>query len=155
MKQDKTNPGNGLRSLIDGALAKVAQKAAASGITNATRVSLSGVIGAAQSNTYDAPSYTPLTTGNALLIVNASSTVSNAGDGVTLQPRLAGAPIAGVAGNANATGGTGADGSFSVVIPIVAGVPIVPGAVITNNTGGHTVSTAAGGLQVTVIELQT
>lgn len=145
-----------LEALVAIALAR-AIKAAGSPTakgTNATRTSLSGIIGAGQTNTFDAPAYTPLTTGTALLIVSSVNTVSSAGDGVAMAFRVNGSPLANYSGNAHAVGGTTGSGSASAVMPIVKGVPITPGAALGNNTTGHTVATAAGGLVVTVVELQ-
>ena len=124
------------------------------GGTLATRTSLSGIIGASNQITFDAPAYTPLTTGSALLIVNAEVTTSGSGDGVALLPRVANANLAGLGGNASAVAGTIGSGSFSCVIPITQGVALTPGVQAANNTGAHTCSCAAGGLQVTIIELQ-
>lgn len=136
-------------------IARLAGISGTPGSVNATRTSTSGVIGAALTNTFDAPAYTPVTTGSALLIVNSLNTTSGSGDGVALIPRLGMASIANVAGNADAVGGTVGSGSLTTVIAIVAGVPIVPGVQIAQNTGGHTVATGAAGLQVTIVELQT
>lgn len=122
--------------------------------TNATRNTASGVIGAAQSITFDAPAYTPLTTGFALIMIAYNGTVSNAGDGVIIQPRI-NAASANNASNANSSGGDEAAGVAYGLQAITAGVAFTPGVVVTNNTGGHTVAAGASGIQVTVIELQT
>lgn len=145
-----------LEGLVALALAR-AVKAAGSPTakgTNATRTSTSGIIGAAQQISFDAPAYTPLTTGNALLVCNAEVTTSNSGDGVALIPRVGGVNLATVAGNAHAVGGTAGTGSVSAVVAIVKGTPITPGVQAANNTVGHTAAAGSAGLQVTIIELQ-
>ena len=110
--------------------------------------------GPAATIAFDSPTYTPATTGFALVLGNASVTASNAGDEIDFKVRKNGS----APGNAITSVSSTASGNNSAtpwdVIPIVKGTGLTVGVQASNGTGGHTVSSGSPALAVLIIELQ-
>jgi len=157
MRRSQSSPSTSfLLSLIEGLAAKVQKvTGAGSGVLGTQEQTNGGGLGPAQSFNFDATAYTPHTTGLALILVSVAGTVSGLDDGLILQARSNGSGVGTPVQSSAAASGDAAGASTYAIVSITAGTPITPGASVANSTNGHTVSTLAGGVNVTIIELQT